>query len=611
MAAAALPYHEPGIVTILILSSFLILSNVVNWIFDRLLFCGLIGQIAIGVAWGTPGGNWLSLEIQDAIVQFGYLGLIVLVYEGGLQTDLKTLRSNLFLASLVAIIGIGTPMALSFTLQGFMNITPVQAFAAGAALCSTSLGTTFTILATSGLNQSRLGVVLSSAAMMDDVVGLVMSGIIASLGQSSDNFSAIIVIRPVFVSIAFAVLLPVICAFIVKPLTKVCYKLITKRRDSKLHTTLTTEGAAFCLHVAVLTALITGAIYAGTSGLFAAYLAGASISWWDALCTELRDSNSRSTVIHDETADSTSQDNSAEPKEPVSKSPESQQASPSLAARPASSSQTSPSTTSPPPTSHAHLHGTAIFTKHFSPALHSILQPFFFASIGFSIPISQMFTPSILWRGIVYSILMVLAKLFCGLCLIRFSGPVIPTHTLKNFFLPSSRHLPWPLLRTTSKKEVVKKNDATTDAATTTTTQTTPSPATRDPKQGKKKSSPGNRIPKPMSLYPATMLGFAMVARGEIGFLISAIAESKGVFGDVRGEGNGSSELFLVVTWAILLCTLLGPIVVGTMVKRIKRLQAAEREKRTGREDPLGIWGVLPRGSAAGEGGDEATARTS
>jgi Kef-type K+ transport system membrane component KefB len=84
-----------------------------------------------------------------------------------LQTDLKTLKSNLFLSSLVAIIGIGTPMALSFTLQGFMpDITPVQAFAAGAALCSTSLGTTFTILSTSGLNQSRVGVVLSSAAMM-------------------------------------------------------------------------------------------------------------------------------------------------------------------------------------------------------------------------------------------------------------------------------------------------------------------------------------------------------------------------------------------------------------------------------------------------------------
>jgi NhaP-type Na+/H+ or K+/H+ antiporter len=80
--AAALPYHEPSIVTILILSSFLILSNVINYILDRLVFCGLIGQIAIGVAWGVPGANWLSTEVQDAIVQIGYLGLIVLVFEG-------------------------------------------------------------------------------------------------------------------------------------------------------------------------------------------------------------------------------------------------------------------------------------------------------------------------------------------------------------------------------------------------------------------------------------------------------------------------------------------------------------------------------------------------
>jgi hypothetical protein len=82
MATAALPYHEPGIVTILVLSSFLILSNVVNFIFDRLLFCGLIGQIAIGVAWGIPGGNWLPSEVQNAVVQLGYLGLILIVCEG-------------------------------------------------------------------------------------------------------------------------------------------------------------------------------------------------------------------------------------------------------------------------------------------------------------------------------------------------------------------------------------------------------------------------------------------------------------------------------------------------------------------------------------------------
>lgn len=90
-AAASLPYHEPGIVTILILASFVLVENVVNFVFDRVLFCGLIGQIAVGLAWGTPGANWLSLEAQNAIVQLGYLGLILIVYEGEF---LATMLSN-------------------------------------------------------------------------------------------------------------------------------------------------------------------------------------------------------------------------------------------------------------------------------------------------------------------------------------------------------------------------------------------------------------------------------------------------------------------------------------------------------------------------------------
>lgn len=82
MAAVALSYREPEIVTILIQSSFLLLLNIVNWIFDNAINCGLLGQISVGVAWGVPGASWLSLEVQDTIMQLGYLGLVLLVYEG-------------------------------------------------------------------------------------------------------------------------------------------------------------------------------------------------------------------------------------------------------------------------------------------------------------------------------------------------------------------------------------------------------------------------------------------------------------------------------------------------------------------------------------------------
>lgn len=88
---ASLPFHEPPIATILVQSSLLICLNVVNAILDNVLYCGLVGQILLGIAWGTPGANWLSSNVERAIVQLGYLGLLLLVYEGTLAPLLSVL----------------------------------------------------------------------------------------------------------------------------------------------------------------------------------------------------------------------------------------------------------------------------------------------------------------------------------------------------------------------------------------------------------------------------------------------------------------------------------------------------------------------------------------
>ena len=80
--AASLPYHEPDIEKILILSSFLLLLNVMNHILDKIIYCGLLAQIFLGIAWGTPGAKWLGTSAEELIVKLGYLGLLLLVYEG-------------------------------------------------------------------------------------------------------------------------------------------------------------------------------------------------------------------------------------------------------------------------------------------------------------------------------------------------------------------------------------------------------------------------------------------------------------------------------------------------------------------------------------------------
>jgi Kef-type K+ transport system membrane component KefB len=485
---------------------------------------------------------------------------------------LKALKANLFLSSAVAITGIASPIGLSFVLLGILPLSPVQAFAAGAALCSTSLGTTFTVLATSGLTESRLGVVLTSAAMMDDVVGLIMVQIISSLGAGS-SFSEITVIRPVFVSIAFAVLVPLICLYVAKPIVLGANNQLRQPQNARYRAVFCSSKASFVYQTGILLAMITGATYAGTSNLYAAYLAGASITWLDGcLADHKREQLSNTSPLTTQLPGGPSRRSSLHRAQPN---------------RPASTSEhPSINTDTLAPEHTDECSGKAVYEKYYSPAIESLLRPLFFASIGFAIPITRMFTGRVIWRGLVYTILMVFAKVICGLWLVRFAS--MPRAKAISKVLPSIKLTTFGFKKSSTKPSSDATNEefSRTDPSATASTENTRPAANTTRKR--------SALPRPKSLYPAAILGSAMVSRGEIGFLISSVAEANEVFG-----AGGNTEEFLVVTWAILLCTLIGPITVGLLVKRVKRLQQAERKKANGQEDPLGIWGVLPPSSAA------------
>jgi Kef-type K+ transport system membrane component KefB len=481
-----------------------------------------------------------------------------------LSTSFKSLKANLALSSAVALTGIGLPIALSFSLQSLLDATPLQAFAAGAALCSTSLGTTFTVLASSGLANSRLGVVLTSAAMMDDVVGLVMVQVISNLGRGS--ISAVTVVRPVLVSLAFALVAPLTCRLIVKPVTLSLNSYRVAHPASKLAWLLKLQQTAFAMHTLLLIALVAAASYAGTSNLFAAYIAGAAISWWD------------SEVAHD-----AAQVESAEAGTPTEANVT--QATAAHLHRIGTTSDTSRSPVEEKPRPQASMQcnadgttsGIAVYEHYYEQVVSRLLQPFFFASIGFSIPITRMFSGYIVWRGVIYSLLMTLGKLICGLWLVRL--PVLPARDALRKQLTKVKLPPVP--HRWGKGDMPDRVPGNAQPEQVSTTQEAPSADSPIP-------------PKPLSLYPPLMLALAMTARGEIGFLISAVAESKGVFASTaKGNSGGESDIFLVVTWAIVLCTIIGPLGVGLCVRRVKTLeQAKNREHRGGGKDVLGVWGI-------------------
>lgn len=265
---------------------------------------------------------------------------------------MKSLKANIVLSLAVAITGIVLPIGLSFILRFLTNATPIQSFAAGAALCSTSLGTTFTVLGTSGLVQSRLGVVLTSAAMMDDVVGLVMVEVISKLGKTVTSIGVITVVRPILVSLALVAIIPLICLFLVKPVTtglNTWRKSVLAGYADRL---LGAKHTPFTIHTLILLGCITGASYAGTSTLFAAYIAGASISWWD---SELPHPAPRNEIATDAATNNTE-----------------------------SSAHASNETDNPSPLprlSTIGLSGVEVYEQYFLIPVNRVLRPFFFVSI--------------------------------------------------------------------------------------------------------------------------------------------------------------------------------------------------------------------------------------
>jgi hypothetical protein len=539
---------------------------------------------------------------------------------GGLSTSFKSLKANLVLSSAVALTGIALPIGLSYVLKSLLNATSIQAFAAGAALCSTSLGTTFTVLASSGLSSSRLGVVLTSAAMMDDVVGLVMVQVITNLGDGDGNISAITIVRPILVSMAFAVTIPLGCRLIVKPLTISLNRHRVRRPDAWPTKILQYRQTAFILHTALLLGLVAGASYAGTSNLFAAYIAGASISWWDseiphpprhldaageaslqektgkAIPIWGTQSDSEQVASHAENDISAHQEsNSEQPTGPgsgINLHDAHLRANSQIAAVDTDGIYTAPQRVPESATKsvwsgcgvNEETSGPAIYERYYQQAVGRVLQPLFFASIGFSIPITRMFQSSIVWRGIVYTVLMSFGKVTCGLWLVRLS--LAPTNALRTIVrklkVPSVPHV-WGESHSggnSSTRPVLDRIQPEQQNVPQESTQSISDPQT-------------STASKPFSIHPPLILACAMTARGEIGFLISAVAESTGVFSSAERSQDAESDIFLVVTWAIVLCTILGPLGVGLVVRRVKTLEERKNRAQQGAgRDVLGVWGV-------------------
>lgn len=204
------------------------------------------------------------------------------------------------------------------------------------------------------LSQTRVGSVLVSAAVIDDVVGLVMSSVIHDLGKLSgdgDVNLGWLIGRPIVASIAMTILTPILTKWLFAPLF---------RRYIEYHFAHFDHISNIILMILVLCAFISIAAYAGTSVLFGAFLAGTFLTY-----IPTKQPHGPFVVLSRE-----------EGERNADKSP-------------------------------TFVH---TFEAYLLDVQKYLMEPLFFSSIGFAIPFVQLWTGKRIWRGILFSLLMVVAK---------------------------------------------------------------------------------------------------------------------------------------------------------------------------------------------------------
>ncbi|MGD1859514.1 MAG: cation:proton antiporter [Leptolyngbyaceae cyanobacterium] len=138
---------------------------------------------------GTSGEtlNYVFETQGEIISVLAELGVIILLFEIGLESDLKELQKVGWQAAIVAIVGVIAPFALGTVgLMGIFHVAALPAIFAGAALTATSIGITSKVLSELGQLRSREGQIIVGAAVMDDVLGIIVLAVVASLAKTGD-----------------------------------------------------------------------------------------------------------------------------------------------------------------------------------------------------------------------------------------------------------------------------------------------------------------------------------------------------------------------------------------------------------------------------------------
>jgi Kef-type K+ transport system membrane component KefB len=233
----------------------------------------VLGELMVGVGLGNVvplviGGHGVDLVRADPTLRFlAEVGVLLLLFDVGLESDLRALIRVGPSALLVAVLGVVAPVALGWGVTTWLlpeSPLLVHLFI-GATLAATSVGITARVLRDLGTVQSREGQTILGAAVIDDVLGLVVLAVIAGAISSAAGQGPALSASGIALIVLWAVLFLVASAGIGHFLSGPFVRLLVRLGHPEL---LLVVGVSLCFTLAFVAeaiglAAIVGAFAAG------------------------------------------------------------------------------------------------------------------------------------------------------------------------------------------------------------------------------------------------------------------------------------------------------------------------------------------------------------
>ncbi|MDH4222693.1 MAG: cation:proton antiporter [candidate division Zixibacteria bacterium] len=250
-------------ITQLLFTLFLIYSSakLLGEIFERFKQSAVIGEILAGVILGPQVLNLIGTsEIFPVLAE---IGVIILLFNVGLHTKVEEIMRVGKSSLVVAVLGVVFPFVLGYLYTLIIDHTTTEAMFIGAAMVATSVGITARVFADLGIIESRAARIILGAAVIDDVIGLIVLAIVTGLDKGTLSLVKIGLIT--LEAAAFIVFLIIVGRRIVHRVLP---------RVSKFRT----KDAVFSLAILFCLLLSAVASYIDLAAIVGAFLAGMILS---------------------------------------------------------------------------------------------------------------------------------------------------------------------------------------------------------------------------------------------------------------------------------------------------------------------------------------------